>query len=255
MDVLSQGLGSAWSLVASFIPKLIGFLIILLIGWLIAKAVSKAVELLLTKTGFPKLIEKTGLGHLAANFSISGLIVKLVYYFILLIALQYAFAAFGSGNPVSELLNQIVSYLPRVIVAVILVIIAAAIARVVRDLLTNAMQGRGFAKLLGTIIYAFIIALGVIAALNQLGIATTVTLPVLITALGTLGGVLIVGVGGGLIRPMQSRWEGWLTQMQSEFRTGGATGQAPTAGAGSTTQRPTSDWPARDEPGGGEHRL
>lgn len=249
MDILSQGLGSAWSMVASFVPKLIGFLIILLIGWLIAKGVSKAVELLLTKTGFPKLIEKTGLSHLTGGFNIIGLIVKLVYYFILLIALQYAFAAFGSGNPVSELLNQIVAYLPRVIVAVVLVVIAAAIARVVRDLVTNALQGRGFAKLLGTIIYAFIIALGVIAALNQLGIATTVTLPVLVTALATIGGILVVGVGGGLVRPMASRWEGWLTTMQNEINSGNGNRSATTGGGQNSQVGAQSGWQSTDPPG------
>lgn len=246
MDILSQGLGSAWSMVASFVPKLFGFLIILLIGWLIAKGVSKAVELLLTKTGFPKLIEKTGLSHLTGGFNVINLIVKLVYYFILLIALQYAFAAFGSGNPVSELLNQIVAYLPRVIVAIVLVVIAAAIARVVRDLVGNALQGRGFAKLLGNIVYAFIIALGIIAALNQLGIATTVTLPVLVTALATIGGILVVGVGGGLIRPMASRWEGWLTNMQNEF----SSDSRAVGGAGGNAQvNPPSGWQSTDQPG------
>ena len=62
----------------------------------------------------------------------------------------------------------------------------------------------------------FILGLGVIAALNQIGVATTVTTPVLIAVLATIAGILIVGVGGGLIRPMQSRWERWLTRAEQE---------------------------------------
>ena len=58
---LKDGLGQAWNMVATFVPKLVGFLIVLLIGWLIAKAVSKALGLVLGKAGFGKLVEKTGL--------------------------------------------------------------------------------------------------------------------------------------------------------------------------------------------------
>ena len=61
---------------------------------------------------------------------------------------------------------------------------------------------------------------GIIAALNQLGIANSVTLPVLITVLATIGGILVVGVGGGLIRPMQERWQRWLGAVDDQTRGG-----------------------------------
>jgi hypothetical protein len=56
----------------------------------------------------------------------------------------------------------------------------------------------------------------VIAALSQIGIAIAVTLPVLITVLATVGGILVVGVGGGLITPMRQRWERWLNHAEQE---------------------------------------
>ena len=219
-DVLRRGLSDAWSLVATFVPKLFGFLLILLIGWLIAKALAKTVELLLTRTGFHRLIERAGLGGFLSRskVDIAGLIVKLTYYFVLLIALQLAFGVFGASNAVSTLLADIVSYLPRIAVAIILVVVAAAIARTVRDILVAAFGGRPFAGLLGSIAYGFLVALGVIAALNQMGIATSVTLPVLITVLATVGGILVVGVGGGLVRPMQERWQRWLGGIENQLR-------------------------------------
>jgi hypothetical protein len=221
-DVLRRGLSDAWSLVATFVPKLLGFLLILLVGWLIAKAVAKTVELLLTRTGFPRLIERAGLGGVLtrSKIDIAGLIVRLAYYFVLLIALQLAFGVFGAGNAVSVLLSDIIAYLPRIAVAIILVVVAAAIARTVRDLVVALLGGRAFAPLLGNIAYGFLLALGVIAGLNQLGIATTVTLPVLIAVLATAGGILVVGVGGGLIRPMQERWQRWLGNIEDQARGG-----------------------------------
>lgn len=62
------------------------------------------------------------------------------------------------------------------------------------------------------------------AALNQIGIATAVTTPILVALLGTIGGVIVVGVGGGLVRPMQRRWEQWLSRAEREtLQVGGRT--------------------------------
>jgi hypothetical protein len=65
-------------------------------------------------------------------------------------------------------------------------------------------------------VWACILALGVIAALGQAGIATAVTQPVLFAALAAGAGILIVGVGGGMIGPMRQRWERWLTTAEQE---------------------------------------
>ena len=94
--------------------------------------------------------------------------------------------------------------------------VAAAIAAAVRDLITGALGGLSYGRLIANVVSIFIVALGVIAALNQVGIATTVTQPVLVAVLATVAGILIVGVGGGLVRPMQRRWEGWLDRMATE---------------------------------------
>ena len=213
---ITSGLGQAWSLFTTFVPKLIVFLLILLVGWLIAKAISKAVSFLLQRVGFGRLVERSGLGSMTRGLDPANIIVKLVYYFILLLALQVAFAAFGPTNPVSVFLNQIIGYLPRVVVAVILVLIAAAIGRIVRNLITGALGERPIGPVLGNISFAVVLALGIIAALGQLEIATAVINTVMIFALATLGGVLVVGMGGGLIQPMRQRWDGWLDRLQEQ---------------------------------------
>ncbi|GLZ33872.1 hypothetical protein Lesp02_60600 [Lentzea sp. NBRC 105346] len=221
---ITEGLGQAWAMVATFVPKLLGFLLVLVVGWFIAKALSKGVEFLLKRVGFDRLVEKSGLGGAMAQSPIdaSGLIVKIVYYFVLLIALQLAFGVFGTGNAVSALLNDVIAYLPRIVVALVLVLVASAIGKAMRGLVEGALGARPYTKMLGGITYGFIMALGVIAALNQLGIAVSVTMPVLIAVLATVAGVIVIGVGGGLVRPMQQRWEGWLQRMQAEAPPGRA---------------------------------
>lgn len=213
-----QGLSDAWSSVATFVPKFVGFLVILLIGWLIAKTVATIVNKVLERVGFDRLVERGGINQMLARskYDASDLLAKLAYYAILLIALQLGFGVFGP-NPVSDMLNGIVAWLPKAAVAILIVVVAAAIARAVRDIVTNVLSGLSFGSMLGRLAAIFIWGVGIIAALNQIGVATSVTTPILITVLATIGGIMVVGVGGGLVRPMQQRWEGWLSNLEDEI--------------------------------------
>ncbi|WP_116047762.1 mechanosensitive ion channel family protein [Amycolatopsis palatopharyngis] len=212
-----QGLSDAWSAVASFVPKFVAFLVILVIGWIIAKALAKVIDKVLERVGFDRVVERGGIKKMLAKskFDASDIIAKLVYYAVLLITLQLAFGVWGP-NPVSNLLTAIVAWLPQAAVAIIIVVVAGAIARAVKDMVSGALGGLSYGGVLATIASVFIWGLGIIAALNQIGVATTVTTPVLITVLATIGGVLVVGAGGGLIRPMQQRWERWLGKAENE---------------------------------------
>ncbi|MCE6999941.1 hypothetical protein LZG04_34765 [Saccharothrix sp. S26] len=214
---IGDAAGDALRSVVTFVPKLVGFLVVLLIGWIVARLLRAAVNKVLERVHFDRAVQRGGIGDALARskFDASGLVAQIVYYAVLLIALQIAFGVFGP-NPVSTLLTEIVAWLPRAIVAIIIVVVAAAIARAVQDIATRALGSLSYGPTLGKIAAWFIIALGVIAALNQIGVATTVTTPILITILATIGGILVVGVGGGLIKPMQQRWEGWLTRAENE---------------------------------------
>ncbi|MFB7722484.1 hypothetical protein [Nocardia sp. NPDC056100] len=215
---IQQGLSDAWSSVATFVPKFAGFLAILIIGWLVAKLVARLVTRILHQVGFDRLVERGGIKDMLARSSYDavGIIAKLAYYAILLITLQLGFGVFGP-NPISTMLDGIVSWLPRLAVAIIIVCVAGAIATVVMDMIANMLSGLSYGRMMGRIAAVFIWGVGIIAALNQIGVATSVTMPILITVLAVIGGVLVVGVGGGLIRPMQQRWEGWLETIEGEM--------------------------------------
>jgi hypothetical protein len=216
-DNVSSTLTDLWRSIVLFAPKFVAFLVILLVGWLIAKAIGKAVDKVLERVGFDRAVERGGIEKALARsrYDASTIVGKLVYYALLLFVLQLAFGVFGP-NPISDLITGVIAFLPKAIVAIIIVVVAAAIAAAVRDLIGTALGGLSYGRVLATIASVFILGLGIIAALNQVGIATTVTTPVLITVLATIGGILVVGVGGGLVRPMQSRWEQYLERMSHE---------------------------------------
>ncbi|GAA5088880.1 hypothetical protein GCM10023319_39100 [Nocardia iowensis] len=213
-----KGFSDAWSSIATFVPKLAGFIVILLIGWIVAKAVSTIVNKVLERVGFDRLVERGGLKQMMSRsrYDASDLLAKLAYYAILLIALQLGFGVFGP-NPVSDLLDGIVSWLPKAAVAIIIVVIAGAIASAVRDLVGNMLGGLSYGAMIGRVAAVFIWGVGIVAALNQIGVAMSVTMPILIAVLATIGGILVVGVGGGMVRPMQQRWENWLSGLEEEM--------------------------------------
>jgi Conserved TM helix len=214
----SQGVSDAWRAVAVFVPKLVAFLVILVIGWIVAKVLARVVDRVLERVGFDRVVERGGLRQALARskYDPSDIIAKLVYYAVLLITLQIGFGVFGP-NPVSAMLTGIVAWLPRAAVAIVIVVVAGAIARAVKDMITGALGGLSYGRLLGTVASVFVWGAGIIAALNQIGVATAVTTPVLITVLATIGGVVVVGLGGGLIMPMRQRWEGWLSRAEDEI--------------------------------------
>ncbi|MGC0415148.1 mechanosensitive ion channel family protein [Embleya sp. AB8] len=213
----SKGFTDAWSSFATFVPKLIAFLVILAIGWFVAKVIARIVDRVLRKVGFEKVAERGGVARTleGSKYDATGIVAKVIYYAILLMALQLGFGVFGP-NPISDMIRAIVLWLPRGIVALVIVVIAMAIAGAVRDIVRSALGAVSYGKTLGTIAWAFIVALGVIAALGQAGIAGAITGPVLTAALATIAGILIVGVGGGLVQPMRQRWDRWLDVAERE---------------------------------------
>jgi len=253
----------AWTTVATFIPKLLFFFIILVVGYFLAKIIAKIVDGILERVGFDRAVERGGVKQALAKskYDASDLVAKLVKYAIILFTLVIAFNVFGP-NPISDLLQDVIAFLPSLIVAIIIIVIAAAIAKVVKDLISSTLGGLSYGNVIANIASVFILFLGIVAALNQVGVATTVTTPVLITILATIGGVIVVGAGGGLIRPMQSRWEQWLNSAERESQTikaqvdqgGGMKAQAgglaqdyrSSASTGSSTAEPVDVRPASD---------
>ena len=143
MQTIVNSLSNALTLIVNFIPRLIGFLVILLVGWLIATLVSKALTLILRKVGFDRMSERIGLtrfeGRMGVKMDSAGILGKIVYWFILLIFLVPAADALGVPA-VSNILNQLVSYIPNVFVA-ILVLFLGALAGTVVATITDATIG------------------------------------------------------------------------------------------------------------------
>ena len=202
------GIENAWSSVATFLPKLAAALVILVIGYFVAKIISRILDRVLERVGFDRMVERGGLRQALARskYEPSDLLAKVVFWAVMLFVLQLAFGVFGS-NPVSDLLRGLIAYLPNIFVAILILVIAAAIARAVTDLLSNLLSsvqgGQALARGAGIAILVF----ATFAALDQLQIAPRIVTGLWYALLAAVVGSVIVAVGGGGIRTMQRYWE------------------------------------------------
>ncbi|MEO6653345.1 MAG: hypothetical protein ABIP17_11890 [Ilumatobacteraceae bacterium] len=212
-----QGLQNAWTDIATFIPKLVFFLLILVIGYLIVKVIAKAVDAILERVGFDRAVERGGIKQALAGSQLdaSDILAKLVFYALMLLVLQVAFGVFGP-NPVSDMLNDVIAYLPKVIAALLIIIIVAAIAAAVREMIDAALGGLGYGRALANAAGIAITVVGIFAALDQLEVAPAIVTGLFYAALAIVVGCTVIAVGGSGIVPMRSRWENALAKYDEE---------------------------------------
>ena len=204
----------------SFLPAIIGAIIILVVGWLLAGFIGRLVTMFLDKVGFERAAQRTGISNFIARTGardtrVSWLIGELVKWFIRLIFLEAAAEAVHL-TAVTQVLNQIVLFIPNLIVALIVLMVGALIARFVGDIVRGSASEMGFGNpnLLAAIARVAIIAFAVIIAVNQIGVAATLVNTLFmgfVFALALAAG-LAFGLGG---RDTAARmWQSWYTRGQ-----------------------------------------
>lgn len=218
---IGESMGSLLTSVVNIAVRVVIFLAIVVIGWFVATWLRKWVRIGLQRIGFDRAADRGGLSRMLGRSSASDVGALVVMLGVVLLVLHLAFGVFGP-NPFSDLIRAVIAWLPMLFIAIVIVVITAAIAGWVKQAVEGALGGFSYGKWLALAAQVSVLALGIFAALGQIGIGTAVTGPLLITALATIGGVIVVGVGGGMIRPMQSRMERFLSRAEVETSTGAA---------------------------------
>ena len=219
---IQEGLDQAWTNVATFLPKFLGFFLILLVGWFVAKALSKLTNSLLERVGFDTWVERGTLKTAfdRAKTDASDVIGVIVFWAVFLFVLQLAFGVWGP-NPISDMIQGVISYLPNLIVAIVILVIASALAKVVTDVLTPVLGSVGGGEMIARAAGIAILVFGIFAALNQLQIAPEIVnglyYALLIGIIGSL--VVSFGVGGiPIARRYLERWTGRIEQKTDEIK-------------------------------------
>ena len=192
---------AALALFLGAIPKVIGFLAILLIGWIVAGALAGVVARLLRAAHFNDLAQRSGFSGFVQNMGLhtdaAGLIATTVRWFVRLIVLVVAFDALGLPA-VSQVLQQLLLWLPNLIVALMVLVIGGLAANALHGLVrgATAQAGLGNPDLLANIARGAVWVFAIVVAVNQIGIATTLVNTLLMGVVGALS--LALGLAFGL---------------------------------------------------------
>ena len=196
-DSVQQGLNS----LIGFIPNLLGALLILLIGYVIAKLVKTALDKVLEKVGLDRALSDSDAGQYVEKISPdsqpSHLIGAVAFWFIFLFAISAAIGALKI-TALSQFITKLQSYLPNVVAAVLILVIAAALAGVIGGAVHKLMGDTPTGKMVRAVVPGIILAIAVFMVLVQLRIAPQIVVITYTALIGmlALAAALAFGLGG-----------------------------------------------------------
>ena len=174
MDLVDQIRDSFGNLIGSFIefvPALVGALLLLFVGKIVSGFIAGLFKKLLDAIKFDRVIDRSGLGtyvERAGYPDSSALLAKIVGWIIMLVFVQLAVTTLGIDS-IEELVTTFISWIPNVIIAIILIVITGAAANIARDVLSPSVANLNAGSLILRVVNAMIWITGGLLAFNQLG--------------------------------------------------------------------------------------
>jgi hypothetical protein len=218
-DAVFLSLSNALNGFLAAIPLVVGALVIIVIGWIIAGVLARVVTELLRRAGADRLFAEHGsrvYGERTRDIKPSIVAGELVKWLVRLVFLVAAANVLGLTQ-VSELLNDVLLWIPNLIVAAVILLVAPLLARFVRGAIEVGAGEMGFsnAGLLGRIAEVAIVAFAVIIAINQIGIAANLVniLFIGVVAALALAFGLAFGLGGRDVAAQLT--QAWYEQSQA----------------------------------------
>ena len=196
-DSLQQGLDE----LVGFLPRLVGFLIILLVGWLIARAVKALIVKALHGVGIDRALAGGSAGPYVARVMPdarpSGVIGAIAFWFIFLGAIAIAVSQLGIAA-LDNFVQSIAAYLPNIVVAILIFVLAGAIATAVNGLVARTLGDTATGKIAAAAAPILIMGIATFMILDQLNIAPAIVEITYIALLGSvaLGMAIAFGLGG-----------------------------------------------------------
>lgn len=176
-DVLTASFQNLWFGVVSFVPNLVVALIILILGWLVGALFGRAiwqvfrslrVDEALRRAGFENVLRRGGI-----NLDSGAFIGGLVKWFVIVVFLVAAFNVLGLTEVNLFLEQVVIAYLPRVIVAALILLVGGVVGDIAQRVVITAGKSAEIhsAHFAGTISKWAVWIFAILVALSQLGIA------------------------------------------------------------------------------------
>ena len=200
-EALLTSLAAALAMFLGAIPRVIGFAVILIVGWIIAGLIAKAVAAILRTVKFNDLAQRSGFAGFVQQAGIhtdaAGALATIAKWFVRLIVLVVAFDALGLPA-VSQVLQQLLLWIPNLVVAMVVLVLGGLAANAVHALVrgATAQADLGNPDLLANLARGAVWAFAIVIAVNQLGIATTLVNTLFMATVGSIA--LALGLAFGL---------------------------------------------------------
>jgi len=200
-DALKASLTGALNTFFAAIPRIIGFAVVLIVGWIISSLLARGVLAVLHAVKFNELARRAGLADFVHKMGVkddsSAVLAGIAKWFVRLITLVVAFDTLGLPA-VSNVLQQLLLWLPNLVVALVVLVIGGLAAKALSQLVRGASAEAGFTNpdMLATVTRVAVWGFTIVVAVNQLGIATTLISTLLIGIVGALA--LAFGLAFGL---------------------------------------------------------
>jgi small-conductance mechanosensitive channel len=202
-EAVTTSFAQAFSLLLAAIPRIIGFLVIVAIGWFIAALIARGVAALLRSVRFNDMADRSGFAGFVANTGVdtdpSGFVADIAKWFVRLIALVVGFDALGLPA-VSDVLRQLLLWLPNLAVAIAVLVIGGLVANWLAGMVRGAAAKAdlGSPDLLANLTRVAVWAFAIVAALNQVGIARELVNTLFLAIVGAVALALglAFGIGG-----------------------------------------------------------
>jgi len=202
VNMLLESVRESLHQVGVFLPRLLLAIVILVVGWVIAKAVRFAVVKALRAINFGVVTEKAGIDHFlkqgGAHIDTVRVLGGLAYWLVILAALMVASNSLDLAH-VTDLVGRVVLFVPKVMFAVVILVFGAYFARFVGSALTRYLHDIrvGEASLIGRLALYAIMVFVIMIALDQMGLGDIIRQAFLIIVAGiALGLALAFGLGG-----------------------------------------------------------
>ena len=218
-DTLILSFRDAFTMILGAIPRILGFIIVVAIGWFVSSLLARAVIGLLRAIRFDELMQRSGLSDfmnkMGTGLDSAGVVAGLVKWLVRIVVLLVAFDVLGLPA-VSDVMRQLLLWLPNLVVAIFVLFVGGIAARALGNIVRGATAEGGFAnpETLANVTRTTVWAFAIVVAINQLGIATNLINTLftgLVAALAIAFGVAF-GMGG---RDLASRTlENWYDQAE-----------------------------------------
>jgi hypothetical protein len=195
-----ERLQESFALIAEFVPALLGALVILFAGYLLATLVERAIEKLLRRIHLNEFLDRGGV--LAAvertgqHVNPSRVLANLVFWFVMLIVLIIAANAIGLES-LASVFSELVSYLPSVMSAIVIIIVGLVLGRFVGGIILASAGGVHGGPTLSRVGRWGVVVLAIFMALQERGIATEIVTTAFAILFGAVALALALSFGLG----------------------------------------------------------